>query len=123
MKKIFYSLGLENICDEVIETLIYTKILNPQFNFDMSDIEKSLDAICIKREEIKSILKKYEIPSSLGYVRIIFKTIEDREFHYLVCLLAVLVYRVLEKKLDNEYKYKELSITVNLSHLKLLCNF
>ena len=138
MKKIFYSLGLENICDEVIETLIYTKILNPQFNFDsneyfktffieanfdMSDIEKSLDAICSKREEIKSILKKYEIPSSLGYVRIIFKTIEDREFHYLVCLLAVLVYRVLENKLDNEYKYKELSSTVNLSHLKLLCNF
>lgn len=73
MKKIFYSLGLENICDEVIETLIYIKILNPQFNFDsneyfktffieanfdMSDIEKSLDIICSKREEIKSILKK-----------------------------------------------------------------
>ncbi len=86
MKKIFYSLGLENICDEVIETLIYTKILNPQFNFDMSDIEKLLDAICNKREEIKSILKKYEIPSSLSYVRKIFKTIEDRESYYLVCL-------------------------------------
>lgn len=86
MKKIFYSLGLENICDEVIETLIYAKILNPQFNFDMSDIEKLLDAICNKREEIKSILKKYEIPSSLSYVRKIFKTIEDRESYYLVCL-------------------------------------
>lgn len=44
----------------------------------MSDIEKSLDAICSEREEIKSILKKYEIPSSLSYVRRIFKTIEDR---------------------------------------------
>lgn len=134
MKKIFYSLGLENICDEVIETLIYTKILNPQFNFDsneyfktffieanfdMSDIEKSLDIICSKREEIKSILKKYEIPSSLSYVRKIFKTIEDRESHYLVCLLAVLVYRVLEKKLDNEYKYKELSSTLKGMELQI----
>lgn len=134
MKKIFYSLGLENICDEVIETLIYIKILNPQFNFDsneyfktffieanfdMSDIEKSLDIICSKREEIKSILKKYEIPSSLSYVRKIFKTIEDRESHYLVCLLAVLVYRVLEKKLDNEYKYKELSNTLKGMELQI----
>lgn len=85
----------------------------------MSDIEKSLDAICSKREEIKSILKKYEIPSSLSYVRNIFKTIEDRESHYLVCLLAVLVYRMLEKKLDNEYKYKELSNTLKGMKLQI----
>lgn len=49
----------------------------------------------------------------------IFKTIEDRESHYLVYLLAVLVYRTLEKKLDNEYKYKELSNTLKGMELQI----
>lgn len=58
---------------------------------------------------------------NIGYIFLkkIFKTIEDREFHYLVCLLAVLVYRVLEKKLDNEHKYKELSSTLKGMELQI----
>ena len=103
-KKYVYSLDLDRIADEAQYDGFYAVVTN--LEGDVGEI------IRINRQRWE-IEENFRIMKTEFDARPVFVQREDRiKAHFLTCYISLLVYRLLEKKLENQYTCEELLDTL-----------
>ncbi len=111
-EKVLLDLDIDKIAEEERYDGFYAVITNLDDN-----IEEILKVNC-QRWEIK---ENFRIMKSEFEARPVYVRREDRiRAHFLICYLSLLVYRLLEKKLESKYTCKEILDTLRKMQMTLL---